>query len=96
MWLLRTGQRTNPTVTHLQAIADYFEVPVAYFFDDTVADELSAELELLRSMRDNGVKQIALRASGLSPEALRAIAGLIENARSLQGLPTDESPDPSQ
>ena len=33
LWLLRTGRKTNPTLRHLEALARYFGVPPAYFFD---------------------------------------------------------------
>ena len=36
LWLLRTGVRNNPSRRMLEAIAVFFGVPVAYFFDDTV------------------------------------------------------------
>jgi transcriptional regulator with XRE-family HTH domain len=32
LWLLRTGQRDNPTMKHLIAIARFFGVPPTYFF----------------------------------------------------------------
>src|SRR5579884_390058 len=34
---LHRGRRDNPTKQHLEALARFFGVPVAYFFDDTEA-----------------------------------------------------------
>src|SRR5947208_2004720 len=34
IWQLRKGIRDNPTKKHLEALAGFFGVPPAYFFDD--------------------------------------------------------------
>jgi transcriptional regulator with XRE-family HTH domain len=100
LWLLRSGKRDNPTRQHLQAIADYFGVDPSYFFDVAAAERIDAELELLAAMRDAAVRQIALRAAGLSPESLRAIAQIVERTRTLEHLPdppaahSPPTPDP--
>src|SRR5690348_17042679 len=70
LWQLRTGRRDNPTKAHLEAIADYFGVSAAYFFDDAAAERVEAQLQLLTAMRDARVSDIALRSFGLSPETL--------------------------
>lgn len=89
LWLLRTGKRDNPGKHHLEAIADYFKVPPAYFFDQEVSAEIDAELTLLAAMRDAGVRQIALRAAGLSADSLQALALMIEQARRVERLEND-------
>ncbi|GAA2616590.1 hypothetical protein ACWCO0_20325 [Streptomyces tubercidicus] len=33
IWHLRKGKRDNPTKRHLEALAEYFDVPAAYFHD---------------------------------------------------------------
>lgn len=86
IWQLRKGLKDNPTKKHLEALADFFGVSAAYFFDDEVAARIDAELELLATLRDSPVRQLALRASGLSPDSLRAIAEMIEHVRQLEGL----------
>jgi len=96
VWQLRSGKRTNPTKTTLEALADFFGVSPAYFFDDDAAKRVDAQLELLSAMRDAHVSQIALRAFGLSENTLRSIAGIIENARQIEGLPGAESPPPGR
>ena len=87
LWQLRKGLRDNPTKRHLEALADFFGVPPAYFFDDAVTARIDAELGLLAALRDASVRQIALRAAGLSPESLGAIAEMVERVRQLEGLP---------
>jgi transcriptional regulator with XRE-family HTH domain len=86
IWSLRTGKKDNPTMKHMEALAGFFGIPPAYFFNDESAERITAELSLLASMRDNQVRDVALRASGLSTETLKTIQGFIERARDLEGL----------
>src|SRR5438093_3277208 len=55
IWYLRTGQRDNPTFKHINALARFFGVPPAYFFDDDTTERVEAELALLAAMKDAGV-----------------------------------------
>lgn len=87
IWQLRKGLRDNPTKKHLEALADFFGVSPAYFFDDEAVERIEAELDLLAAFRDSPVRKIALRAFGLSAEYLEAIAKLVEETRKLAGLP---------
>ena len=87
IWYLRTGQRDNPTLKHLSALAAFFGVPAAYFFDDEAADRVDAELSLVTAMEDAGVRRVALRTAGLSPESLGMISAVIDRVRALEGLP---------
>lgn len=92
LWSLRTGAKDNPRKKHLEALADFFGVPPAYFFDDDeVAGRIAAQLELLPVFLDADVQRIALRAADLSPASLRAIAGMIEHARDLEKLRDDDT-----
>ncbi len=86
IWQLRKGIKDNPTKKHMEALADFFGVPVAYFHDDDAAARIEAELETLTALRDAGVRRVALRAAGLSPQSLAAIASIIESARQVEGL----------
>lgn len=95
VWQLRTGVRDNPTKSHLEALAEFFGVSPAYFFDDEAARRIDAELDLLAALRDGQVRQIALRSFGLSEQSLRAIASMIENARQLEGLAGEGQEQPS-
>lgn len=93
LWQLRKGVRDNPTKRHLEALSQFFGVPVAYFFDEEAAQRIDAELSLLAAMRDASVRHVAMRASGLSAESLGAIVEMIERVRELEGLPPDEGND---
>ncbi len=87
IWQLRKGIRDNPTKKHLEALADFFGVAPSYFFDDEAAARIDRELQLLAALRDAGVRRLALRARGLSPESLTTIASMIERVRELEGVP---------
>ncbi|WBO68677.1 XRE family transcriptional regulator [Streptomyces camelliae] len=78
LWQLRTGRRDNPTKRHLEALAGFFQVPVAYFFDDDQGAAIARELELLGALRDAGVRSVALRAVNLSPEGVSTISDIID------------------
>jgi transcriptional regulator with XRE-family HTH domain len=86
IWLLRKGERDNPTLKHLEAMAAFFGVPAAYFFDDAMAARIEDELAMLSTLRDLGVRALALRMAGLSPKSLQPIADVIERVRELEGL----------
>jgi transcriptional regulator with XRE-family HTH domain len=83
---LRTGAKDNPTKRHLEGLARFFGVSPAYFFDDVEAEKIDAQLAVLAAMRDADVRNVALRAAGLSPESLDIIRGMIERTRQLEGL----------
>jgi len=87
--MLRTGGKDNPTKRHIEGLAKFFGVPPGYFFDDEEARKINAQLELLAAMRDAGVRNITLRAAGLSPRTLDIVRGMIESARQLDGLDPD-------
>ncbi len=87
---LRNGQRTNPTRDVLEALADFFGVNPSYFFDDEASESIAAQLELYKVLRDAEVRDLALRAADLSPASLRALAGIIEHWRQLEGRPGEE------
>jgi transcriptional regulator with XRE-family HTH domain len=78
LWQLRTGRRDNPTKRHLEALADFFQVPLTYFFDEKIGAEIDAELEFLGALRNAGVRNLALRALGLSPGGLATITDMLE------------------
>lgn len=93
---LRTGQKDNPTKRHLEALADFFGVSPAYFFDDELAARIDAQLELLESMRDAGIRHIALRAKELSPDAITMISEIVDRTRQIEGASDARRSSPTQ
>src|SRR6202007_121773 len=71
---LRSGNRTNPSAATMAALANFFRIKSAYFTDDEYYEKLDKELAWLATMRDDGVRRIALGAVGLSPQAQQEIA----------------------
>lgn len=86
LWQLRRGEKDNPTIKHIEALARFFGVPPSYFLDDDATEEITAQLELLVAMRDSDVREIALRVNDLSEAALKMIKGVVESTRQLEGL----------
>jgi transcriptional regulator with XRE-family HTH domain len=90
IWQLRTGRRDNPTQKHLSALASFFGVSPVYFFQQGEADRDAVPPELIAALRNDEVRDMALRTVGLSGRALRAIKDMIENARAVEGLATKD------
>ncbi|CAL9278664.1 helix-turn-helix domain-containing protein [Streptomyces sp. SudanB91_2054] len=86
IWQLRKRKKTNPTLKHLQGLANFFGVPAAYFFDDEVARSVDSKLDALLTEQarlaqavDNGeVRLMALRAGELSPGRRKQVMELLD------------------
>ncbi|ALL83422.1 hypothetical protein AD017_23560 [Pseudonocardia sp. EC080619-01] len=81
---LETGRRPNPSLQKLEAIVGFYGVTLAYLFNDGVAAEIDEEIALLQAIRDQGVKDIAMRALDLDPEYRRSLARIIQEMGDLQ------------
>ncbi|MER7406718.1 hypothetical protein ABT373_30675 [Streptomyces sp. NPDC000070] len=101
LWLLHRGERSNPTLRHLRALARYFEVPVSYFTEDDVARSLIeegylADRALNKAIEDAGISTVYLRGdlSALSPQGKRMAAEMIRRLRELEeGRDSGPNPD---
>ena len=89
VWQLRTGRRDNPTQRHLSALASFFGISPMYFFSDAETDQGTVSPELIAALQDDDLRDLALRADGLSERSLRAIKEMIESARAVEGLSDD-------
>jgi transcriptional regulator with XRE-family HTH domain len=85
---LRSGNRTNPSAATMSALANFFRIKPAYFTDDEYFGKLDQELTLLAEMRDDGVRRIAARTVGLSPEAKEDLVARAEELRRKEQLDT--------
>lgn len=95
IWMLRNGQRDNPSMQVIAGIAGFFGVPVGYFFDEETTARVDAQLELLTTMVDTGVRNVATRAADLSPAGLRAIREMIDHVRHVEGVPEGDEGGPA-
>ncbi len=87
---LRTGKRTRPSPELQVALAKFFGVSPAYFFDPDRAERVIQQLTVLDQMSQAGVRAVALRAVGLPAENLGAMAAVLDQMRKAQGLPPVE------
>ena len=82
-----TGPMTTDTPL-LEALADFFGVPVSFLTeaDAEVPSRVTAQLELLRTLKEAEVKNFAARAltSDLSPETLLEIRDIIDQTLNRQ------------
>ncbi|MEU4565944.1 helix-turn-helix domain-containing protein [Micromonospora sp. NPDC023956] len=90
VWQLRTGRRTNPTKEHIEALAQFFGVSPAYFFDDEQARHTIADLRTLDALRKLQVQHVSLRTvlqhKGLSPASQQVIQQMVDRCLELEGL----------
>ena len=91
IWQLENGKRTNPTLRHMEGLAAFFGVPASYFLDPAIQARVDKELELLSTLRDERVHDIAMRARGVSGPNLDTVRSLLENIRRIEHL--DENGD---
>jgi transcriptional regulator with XRE-family HTH domain len=87
LWQLRTGAKDNPTIRHIEALARFFDVSPAYFFDDELTDLPEAELRLLAATKHGLPRATATSLVGLSDDSLDAVLRLTGRLRELEGLP---------
>jgi transcriptional regulator with XRE-family HTH domain len=83
---LRTGERKNPTLAHLMALAGFFKVHPVYFLDCDEGAELHADAQASAAWRDEDLRATTLAAAGLSPHALKALRQMAETLRAGEGL----------
>lgn len=92
IWQLRKGKKDNPTIKHLQALADFFGVPAAYFFDSEVTARVNDQLRMLaaeQARRDANdahgeASLMAMRAGELSPERREQVMQLLDVVYALE------------
>jgi len=75
---LRSGNRTNPSMATMQALANFFRIKSSYFTDDAYYEKLDRELTWLANMRDEGVRRIVSRTVLLSPEGRNELARTVD------------------
>lgn len=87
LWQLRNGMKGNPTLEHLRAICQFFGVKASYLIEDGIDADIDAQLDLLAALRDAGVRDLAMRARGLTPQAINSLRAMVDHARTLEQLP---------
>ncbi|MEB3033625.1 helix-turn-helix domain-containing protein [[Mycobacterium] nativiensis] len=83
---LRSGNRTNPSVATMAALANFFRIKPAFFTDDDYYAKLDSELSWLDGVRDAGVRRIATNSIGLSLESQKDVLERIDELRRKEHL----------
>lgn len=81
LWQLRTGRRDNPTYDNLIWLSRFFGVSPTYFFPESETSRGALPAEVLLALQDDAVRDIALRAAGLSEHSLKEISDMVTDAR---------------
>ncbi|SKE06668.1 ESX-1 secretion-associated regulator EspR [Mycobacteroides abscessus subsp. massiliense] len=84
---LRNGTRTNPKPEIVTALAAFFKVSPAYFYDDDYAQKVDEDLSLLVRLRDAKVREIAERSHALSATSRQVVADMVNHLRKVEGIP---------
>jgi transcriptional regulator with XRE-family HTH domain len=59
IWMLRKGQRDNPTVRAVESLARFFGVPTAYFFDSDVEVRANYQLQVAAQVIEIAMEAMA-------------------------------------
>lgn len=93
LWELATGKKRNVTLEQLDVLAEFFGVPPEYFLNEETAERVNSQLKLATALRDARVRNLALRAEGLSAESLDALLIMVNEARKVQHLASLDDQD---
>jgi hypothetical protein len=85
---IRAGKKKNISSDILVALGKYFglESP-SYLVDRGPHPHIEKEFDMLRLLRDNRIRSIATRVSGLSDQAVVNVETILDQIRELHGLP---------
>jgi len=83
---VRSGARTNPSEAAMTALANFFRIPPGYFTDDDYYRRLDQELAWWAAWHDERARDIAMRASRLSPAAREEIIRQVDEWRRKEHL----------
>ncbi|WP_433657867.1 helix-turn-helix domain-containing protein [Nocardia sp. CA-128927] len=101
LWQLATGKKRNPTLEQLDVLAEFFDVPIEYFYNDAVAADVRERVsQSARSepAADTETEESALLRQKLAEQDVQMIAmraGSMSPALRQQLLKMMESLDPT-
>jgi transcriptional regulator with XRE-family HTH domain len=85
---LRSGRAADPRLTEMQALANFFGVPLSYFTGEDAAEPPSSriQLRLLNALADPSIERVALRMADaeLSEQGAAAVLAMIDQVRLLE------------
>lgn len=86
---LALGKQPYPRIHYVQALASFFGVPVTYFFDDDVAQQIDDQITEVSAWRDEEARRIAERVVALNPRDRHTVSTLIDSLRTYEEQPRD-------
>lgn len=86
LWQLRKGARSNPRMSHLEALATFFGVDPGYFFPNELAEQMLEDLAAAIPLRDPGAQTLARQVVGLPEETQSVLIEVAMLARRAHGL----------
>ena len=86
---LATGKQPNPRKHNIEALAAFFGVPAAYFFDEDVSRQVDAEISDIIDWRNTEEGLLAQRLNELSPAHRNAVSAMIEHLAAYEQQPRD-------
>jgi transcriptional regulator with XRE-family HTH domain len=98
VWKLRTGAMSNPGLSALEALADFFDVPLCYFAEggEYLEDSIRLAHGLSQgNLRRNEVLRLVVeRVENLSDGALITVLEMMEYLHSRDGRPRAKAHEP--
>ena len=83
---LRTGRRDNPSARLLAALAELFGVPISYFFDSTMEEQINSRTAGSARRAERPGQELMLRAQDVSPQSMEHLEGILDRIRQIEGL----------
>jgi transcriptional regulator with XRE-family HTH domain len=95
VWKLRTGRIHRPSLQVIEALCQFFNVPISYFSSEKPAsEEYLQNLRLATRLRRAKVKEAALQISDLDDAAIQDLLGMVKYIRTARQAERDHSPAP--
>ncbi|RJQ67615.1 helix-turn-helix domain-containing protein [Pseudonocardiaceae bacterium YIM PH 21723] len=87
---LRSGRKDNPTLRHVEALAEFFGVPAAYFLNDNDSGRIEQQLRSLEEAQGRAkgseAKLMALRAAELSTQGRKQVMDMLDTVYQLEQI----------
>jgi transcriptional regulator with XRE-family HTH domain len=86
VWKLRHGRNRNPSLDVIESLSEFFSVPPAYFFGQSIEGDARAQelAETAALFKDPAARLVAECARGLSAASLEAVVNLLENLHAIE------------
>lgn len=95
IWMLRSGRRDNPTLRHIEGLAQFFGVSPAFLSDTDEAEHARAQLDKISDIAASGVQHVGMRGGHVDDTTLDTIHALMQQVLDLtSGLRRDSTPPP--